>query len=175
MIRILLLILCPLISVGQVYKSEKSMVTFFSDAAVEDIKAENTRSTSEINLGTGDLKFVVKNINFEFEKALMKEHFNEKYMETERFKESKFVGKLSGFDKNASGEQSVRAAGKLTIHGQTKDVDVPGTMQLINDQLTVKSKFMVKLEDYKIKIPKLLWQNIAEEVEVSIDFTYKIQ
>lgn len=162
-----------LTGVAQIYKSEKSTVIFFSDAAIEDIKAENRKTSSEINLNTQDLKFVIKNIHFEFEKSLMKEHFNEKYMESERFKESTFHGKFNGFDPAKSGEQPVRAIGKMQIHGQVRDLDVPGTMELKEGKLYVKSKFTIKVADYKIKIPKLLWQNIAEEVEVTLDFIYQ--
>lgn len=158
---------------AQRYQSEKSSVIFFSDAAIEDIKAENLKSTSDLDLATGQLKIIIKNIHFEFDKALMKEHFNEKYMETERYRESTFEGLVSGFDLSKAGSQSVIAKGKLKIHGQTKEVEIPGTMELRDGKILAQSKFMVKLHDYKIKIPQLLWQNIAEEVQVTIDFTYK--
>ena len=173
----IILALCLLVgnSYAQTYKSEKSSVVFFSDAALEDIKAENTKGTSTINITTQEFKFTLKNINFEFEKALMKEHFNEKYMETERYRESTFVGTFSGFDPKKIGEQEVSTKGKLLIHGQTKEVEIPARMELKDGKLKALAKFKVKLNDYKIKIPKLLWQNIAEEVEVSVDFTYQSQ
>ena len=103
----------------------------------------------------------------------MREHFNEKYMETEKFPKSLFTGKLKGYDVNAKGEQNVVATGKLTMHGVTKDITVPGTLLLDAGKATMKAKFMVVLKDYDIKIPKLVWQNIAEQVEVKIDFVYK--
>jgi polyisoprenoid-binding protein YceI len=108
-----------------------------------------------------------------FAKSLMQEHFNEKYMESEKFPKATFQGKLTGFDLTKSGSQEVRAQGKLTIHGVTRDIDVPGTIEVAGKKITMKSKFMVKVADYDITIPQLLFQNIAEQVEVTVDFTYK--
>ena len=158
---------------GQKYSSEKGLITFFSDAAIEDIKAENNMVGSLFNATSGELVYIVKIKDFKFEKSLMREHFNEKYMETEKFPKSTFQGKLVGFNPTAHGEQKVRAVGKLNIHGVTRDIDIPGTIEFSSGKAVMKSKFMVKLADYDIKIPKLIWQNIAEQVEVKIDFTYK--
>jgi hypothetical protein len=158
---------------AQKYISEKGMISFFSDAAIEDIKAENAMVGSMFNGATGDLVYIVKIKDFKFDKSLMREHFNEKYMETEKFPKSTFEGKVTGFKPGVSGEQKVKAVGKLTIHGVTRNVDIPGTVEFANGKAVLKSKFMVKLEDYSIKIPQLVWQNIAEEIEVRIDFTYR--
>lgn len=162
-----------LLSNAQKFTSEKSFVKFFSDAAIEDIAAENTKSSSIFNETTGDVVFSIPIKEFEFEKSLMKEHFNEKYMESEQFPKSTFAGKITGYQPSASGEQKATATGKLTIHGVTQDVVIPGTMTNATGSLTMKAKFMVKLADYKIKIPQLLWKNIAEEVEVTVEFNFK--
>jgi hypothetical protein len=61
----------------------------------------------------------------------------------------------------------------MQIHGVTRDIEIPGTAEMKDGKLLLKSKFMVKLKDYNIKIPTLVWQNIAEEVQVTIDFIYK--
>lgn len=158
---------------AQKFTSDKTYIKFFSDAAIEDITAENTKSSSIFNEATGDVVFSIPIKEFEFDKSLMKEHFNEKYMETEQFPKSTFQGKISGYLSSATGEQKATASGKLTIHGVTQDVQIPGTMANADGTLTMKAKFIVKLADYKIKIPQLLWKNIAEEVEVTIEFNYK--
>jgi hypothetical protein len=158
---------------AQKFTSEKGVISFFSDAAIEDIKADNNMVGSLFNSSSGELVYIVKIKDFKFEKSLMREHFNEKYMETEKFPKSTFQGKILGFKANSPGEQKVRAVGKLTIHGVTKDVDIPGTLEFSGGKAVMKSKFIVKLQDYGVKIPKLVWQNIAEEIEVKIDFTYK--
>ncbi|HLZ15445.1 MAG TPA: YceI family protein [Cyclobacteriaceae bacterium] len=158
---------------AQKFTSDKTYVKFFSDAAIEDITAENTKSSSIFNETTGDVVFSIPVKEFEFAKSLMKEHFNEKYMETEQYPKSTFQGKIAGYQGSVSGEQKATATGKLTIHGVTQDVQIPGMMVNANGTLTMKAKFMVKLADYKIKIPQLLWKNIAEEVEVTVEFNYK--
>ena len=154
---------------------EKSHVSFFSDATLEDITAANTKTASIFNTATGDIAFSVPIKEFQFEKSLMQEHFNEKYMESDKYPKSTFQGKILDYNVEAAGVQSVKAVGKLQIHGVTKDIEVPGTVEKQGDKIVMKSKFIVRLEDYKVKIPQLLWQNIAEQVEVTLDFTFKPQ
>ena len=173
--KIRLAVLFACIAMGanaQKYTSEKSTVTFFSSATLEDIKADNTKASSVFDASNGNIAFVVPINEFQFKKSLMQEHFNEKYMETEKYPKSTFQGKIVGFDPNAA-TQNVKAQGKLTIHGVTKDVEIPGTIEKQGDKLVMKSVFIVKLADYKVDIPKLMWQNIAEQVEVTVNFTDK--
>ena len=158
---------------SQKYNAEKTSVIFFSDAVLEDIKAENKKSSSIFNASTGDIAFSIPMKEFKFAKSLMQQHFNEKYVDSEKFPKSTFQGKIIGFNPDAKGPQEVKAQGKMTIHGVTKDIDIPGTIEVKGKQLLMKSKFMVKVADYEITVPQLVFQNIAEEVEVTIDFTYK--
>jgi polyisoprenoid-binding protein YceI len=140
---------------------------------VEDIAARNEKAASIFNMETGEIAFSIPIKDFEFAKSLMKEHFNEKYMDSEKFPKASFQGIITGYQASASGSQPAKAAGKLTIHGITKDLEVPGTVEIKDKQVFIQSKFMVKLEDFDIKRPQLLWQNIAEVVEVTADFTFK--
>lgn len=160
-------------SSAQKFVAEKSVITFFSDALIEDITATNSKSSSIFNKQTGDVAFTVPIREFQFEKKLMQEHFNEKYMESEKYPKATFSGKIIDMDAQAP-EQRVKATGKLTIHGVTHDIEFDGTAQ-VGDKVTLKSKFKVRLADYNIKIPQLVFQNIAEEVEVTVDITYKSQ
>ncbi len=164
--------LCALSSVAQKYTVEKSVVSFFSKAKIEDITAQNTKASSIFNLESGDIAFSIPITEFEFAKSLMKEHFNEKYMDTEKFPKATFQGKITGYQQKTSGPQVAKANGKLTVHGVTKEVEIPGTVEITGGSVLLHSKFMVKLDDYGVPRPQLLWQNIAEEVEVSIDFTF---
>jgi hypothetical protein len=158
---------------GQKYTLERSKIVFFSDAVIEDIKAENIKASSLLNLSSGDVAFSVPIKDFEFDKSLMKEHFNEKYLESEKFPKAVFQGKLLNLKTDYVGEQSVSAVGKLTVHGVTREVSLPGSIELRGNTIIAKSVFMIRLEDYKIKIPQLVWQNIAEQVEVTVEFIYK--
>ena len=161
------------IVVAQKYTVEKSLVSFYSEATMEDIQATNKKAQSILIKESGEVAFSIPIKDFEFDKKLMKEHFNEKYMETEKYPKSTFQGKITGYNSSISGEQKAEATGKIMIHGITKEITIPGTIEFINGKIIIKSKFIVKLEDYEVKIPQLLWQNIAEEIEVSIEFTYK--
>jgi polyisoprenoid-binding protein YceI len=174
--HLVLLILTASVSVAgfaQKYTTEKTFVSFFSDAILEDISAENKKSSSIFNASTGDIAFSIPMKEFKFAKSLMQQHFNEKYVESEKFPKSTFQGKIVGFKPDVGGAQEVKAQGQLTIHGVTKDIDVPGTIEVKGNNLLMRSKFMVKVADYDITIPQLVFQNIAEEVEVTVDFTYK--
>jgi polyisoprenoid-binding protein YceI len=159
---------------AQKYASEKSIVTFFSEAPIENISAVNKKSTGMLDVTSTQVAFSIPNNEFQFEKRLMQEHFNEKYMESEKYPKSTFQGTILNFNPSATGPQKVSAKGKLTIHGVTKDVEIPGTIEMTPDsKVLIKSTFKVMLKDYNITIPQILWQNIAEEIEVTADFTLK--
>jgi polyisoprenoid-binding protein YceI len=160
---------CPVFA--QLFSASRSFVEFYSHSPVEDIKASNTKAAAVCNMDENTVAFSIPIADFQFDKALMKDHFNEKYMETEKFPKSTFAGILSSFKKEP-GVQQVIASGKLSIHGVERDVVIPGTVEWKGDQLSMKSKFIVVLEDYKIIRPQILWQNIAEQVEITIDFTF---
>jgi len=162
-------------AVGQKYVTEATVVSFFSHATIEDIAAANKKAVGIFNTSNGDIAFSVPIQEFTFAKSLMQEHFNEKYMESDKYPKSTFQGKISDFNIAATGVQNVKASGRLTIHGVTNNIDVPGTIEKEGEKLLMKSKFKVKLQDYKIAIPQLLWQNIAEEVEVTLEFAFKPQ
>jgi polyisoprenoid-binding protein YceI len=158
---------------AQKYSLEKSIVQFNSDATIEDIKADNTKASGLFNMANGEVAFSMPIKDFEFEKALMKEHFNEKYLESHLYPKAIFQGRFPDVKKEVEGEQLVKAAGKLTIHGVTKEVTIPGTVELRRNQIVARSKFIIHLADFNIKVPTLLWQNIAEDVEVSVEFIFK--
>lgn len=115
--------------------------------------------------------FVITIRDFEFEKKLMQEHFNEKYLESEKYPKATFQGVVKNFYPATSGVQTVTAIGKLTIHGVTREVTISGTLENQNNTLQLHSKFVVVLQDYRVEIPQLLWQNIAEQVEVTVSLT----
>ena len=159
----------------QKYSIEKGGINFTSNAQLELIKASSDKVQGLLDPTTNQFAFTVDIKSFQgFNSALQREHFNEKYMESDKFPKATFQGKIEGYDKN-SGTQSAKAIGKLTIHGVTNDVEIPGTITKQGSKLQMKSKFIVKLANYNIAIPQLLWQNIAEQVEVTAEFGFKPQ
>jgi len=172
----LLLFLGALLSfheaIAQKFISERAMVTFYSEAPIEDIEASNTAATSIFDTSTGEIAFSIPIAEFQFDKSLMKKHFNENYMDTDQYPKSTFKGTVSGYG-NVDGMYQATASGELSIHGKTKQVIVPGEVNIEDNQISINAKFLVALEDYDIKIPRILFNNIAETVEVTIDFIYK--
>ena len=172
-IKIFVLVLIASSVYGQKFITERGFVKFFSDAAIEDITATNEKVTGLFDAGSGSIAFVVPINQFVFAKSLMQEHFNEKYLESDRYPKSTFQGRIVGFNPETSTQQTVNAQGKLTIHGVTRDINVPGQISRSDKGLTMTSKFMVELKDYKVEIPRLMWQNIAERVEVTLEFAFR--
>lgn len=154
---------------AQSYTTDKSSVIFYSGAKLEDITAENTKSTCMLNLSKNEIAFLVPIKDFKFDKPLMQEHFNQKYMETDKYPKSTFKGKIVGV-KTIKGPQQVKAVGKLTIHGITRDIEIPGTINIEESVVKLDSKFVIRLQDFNIERPKLLGQNLAENIDVSINF-----
>ena len=171
-----ILTLILVFSVGanaQKYKTNAGKVTFFSDAPMEDIEATSEKVTSLIDAQKGDVAFLIPINTFQFEKKLMQEHFNENYMESEKYPNALFQGKLLNYEVGKKGAQTVQAKGEMTIHGVKRDVTVEGTIEEKGGKLLLNAKFPVAVADYKVKIPKVVFYNIAEVVEVTLNLTYE--
>lgn len=142
---------------------------FYSKAKLEDISAANKQVTMLINTATQAVAVKVPVRSFEFEKALMEEHFNENYLESEKFPEATFSGKISEstpVDWKKDGTSEVNVEGKLTLHGVTKSITEKATITIKGETISVTCKFQVKLADYGIKNDKL--ENIAEQINIEI-------
>ena len=171
----LLLLLLSVVEEGafaQKYISDLNHVSFYSEAPMENIEAHSYKAKSLFDIQTQEIVFTVPIRTFEFEKSLMQEHFNENYMESHKFPKAKFVGKVTGFEPKP-GTQQVAAEGKLEIHGISQDVKVDGEIEYAEDEIKVKAVFPVKVADYKIEIPSMVASNIAEVVDVTIEFNYQ--
>ncbi len=161
-----------LVSNAQKFITEKSEISFFSEALLENIEAVNTKSVSIINSENGEIVISIPMKEFQFKKSLMQEHFNEKYIESHKYPKSTFHGKILDFDMK-EGKRAASAEGDMKIHGVTKKVNLDGELEIKDGKIFITLSFQIKIEDYKIKIPKLLFQNIAEIVDVKIDLEYK--
>ena len=151
-------------------------VDFFSSTPMENIKADNNKVMSVIDVTTGDVEFSMLNMAFEFEKSLMQEHFNENYMESSKFPKSTFKGKITNIGQvnfTSEGSYTAEVAGKITIHGVTRDINTKGTIVVKDGKFTVQSAFILRPEDFGIEIPKLVRENIAKEIKVSVDCRYE--
>ncbi len=156
---------------AQRYMTRTGKVSFYSATPLEKIEAINNETASAVDAKTGDVMFQVPVKSFKFEKALMEEHFNENYIESDKYPKSEYKGKitnLSAVNFTKDGTYNVNTAGKLTIHGVTKDVTMPGTITVKGNSITVASQFNVVPQDYKIKIPSLVEGKIAKQIQVTV-------
>lgn len=168
----LLLVLGSSAVFAQKYMTRTGKVTFFSSTPVENIEAFNNEAASVIDAKTGDVVFQVPIKSFKFEKQLMQEHFNENYMESDKFPKAEFKGKIANpgsVDFTKDGSYTVKVQGKMTIHGVTKEVSLPGTIVVKGGSVTANSKFNVRTADYGIKIPSVVAGKIAETIEVTVN------
>jgi hypothetical protein len=157
------------LSAQTLYKSSNATVSFFSKTPVEDINGKSETATTLINLETKDIAFMIQNTSFIFPNKLMQEHFNEKYMESEKYPASSFRGNVQeDINLKIAGIYKVTVKGKLNIHGVTQERTIAGTIVVNEGSITLESDFKVKNADHKIKIPSLVVTKIAEELDVKV-------
>ncbi len=153
---------------AQQYLVNNGEISFFSEAPMEDIKAINNKVSAVYDNDTKQLVFQLDVKDFIFPKSLMQEHFNENYLESDIYPKSIFSGKVISQDgKNAIVE------GNLTIHGKTNKIKVEGILKQEKKAVNISAEFIVKLEDYDVKIPTIVMYKIAEEIEVKVNIELK--
>ncbi|XZF12516.1 YceI family protein [Chitinophagaceae bacterium MMS25-I14] len=161
---------------SQKYMTRTGKISFYSATPLESIEAINNEVAAVINSQTGEVVFQVPVKSFKFDRQLMQEHFNENYMESDKYPKSDFKGKItnpSAVNFSKDGSYNVTVEGKLTIHGVTQSVSVPGTVVVKSGAPTVNTKFKVKPQDYGIKIPSLVAGKIAEKIEITVNTVLK--
>jgi hypothetical protein len=159
---------------AQIVTSHSARLSFFSEAPIENIKAESNTGVSALNLSTETIYFKVPMRSFEFKKSLMQEHFNENYLESSKYPFAEFNGKIiEQVDLTKDGTYPVTVQGELNIHGVKKNYTVKAELKVTEGEISANSTFPVKLVDHEIKIPRLVIKNIAEIVQVTVSAIYK--
>jgi len=161
-------------STAQVYTAKSGSATFFSAAPLENIDATSTSVQSILNTDAKTVAFIISIRSFQFKKDLMQEHFNEKYIESDKYPNATYSGKINeDLDLSKDGTYNVTSTGKLALHGQEKEITAPGTFTVKNGEATLQSEFPLLVKDFKIEIPQLLFQNISDTIDVKINVTYQ--
>jgi polyisoprenoid-binding protein YceI len=157
----------------ELYVCKNAKISLYSEAPIEDISAETATGTSVFNASTGDIAFSVNIRSFTFPKSLMQEHFNTDYMESDKYPKATFKGKIQQqIDVTKNGTYPVTATGDLTVHGVTKNRSITGKVTVDNGTVTITSEFTVKCADHNITIPRLVFHNIAESIQMKVNATY---
>lgn len=141
-------------------------------ALMENIEAKNKNVLALLDTKTGEIHFVVLMKGFEFKKALMQEHFNNDYVESDKFPKAEFKGQIDNnneIDYTKNGSFVVSVTGKLTIHGETNVIKVIGRIIIKEGKILANSVFKILLADYKITIPWMERNSIPKSIGVTVD------
>ena len=148
-------------------------VRFYSEAPVENIEATTNQALGVLDTMTNKVAVSILMKGFHFEKALMEEHFNENYVESDKYPKATFTGTIMDeVDLGQPGTVEAKVQGEMTIHGVTNPVEAVIKFVITEEKMTATTTFMIKVADYKIKIPTVVVNNIAEEVEVTANFNF---
>lgn len=176
-VKIIMIALMVMFQLTQAQKliSKNGHVWFYSQTPMENIEGHNHQVVSILDPSTGDMQFSLLVKAFEFKVALMQEHFNENYMESDKFPKASFKGKITNLDKinfKKDGVYQAEVLGDLTIHNVTRPVTARGSIEVRGTSVIARSKFVVTPHDYAIVIPSLVEEKIAKEIEVNVEATY---
>ena len=154
---------------AQKFGTRTGNVSFFSKSPLEDIKAENNQAYAVIDAGKKDLAIALLLKGFIFEKELMQTHFNENYVESDKYPKASFNGTFEGGALDKDGSFQVTVKGILSLHNVTKTIEVPATLKKQGNSITGNASFSVKPEDYNISIPSIVRDKIAREITITVN------
>ncbi len=159
------------VSAQSKYFTKSGSITFDASGLTEDIKAENKKATFVLDAKTGALELAVLLKAFEFERALMQEHFNENYVESDKYPKSTYKGKIADFDNvnlSKDGSYPIKITGNLTIHGETKEVPARGILVVKDGKVSGTASFKILLSDFDIDIPGVVKDKISKTVNINV-------
>lgn len=172
----LVLFICFLSFSQEKYITRSGTIHFEASVpSFEEVDAKNSNVSGVLNASTGEFAALALMKGFRFKVALMEEHFNENYVDSDTYPKAVFKGTIENFDRNAlsSAATTYSMNGSLTLHGKTKAITVPVLLKADGDVIHLSSEFILNPGDFDIKIPKIVRKKIAEQVEVVVQFALK--
>lgn len=151
-------------------------VTFEASVpAFEEVKATNSGVTCVLNPKTGEIASLSLMKGYRFKLALMEEHFNENYVESNSYPKSTFKGKIENFDVASltATAKDYSMKGKMELHGKTKEVTIPAKIRKTDAGIEIVSSFNVNANDFGIEIPSVVKSKVSNKVNVKTEFTVK--
>jgi polyisoprenoid-binding protein YceI len=155
------------------YLTKSGAINFFSKAPMEDITADNNQVLSIVDATNSKMAISILMKSFLFDKALMQEHFNENYVESDKFPKATFKGTILNFDAINEIASKQQVKGILTIHGVAKEITIDANFTKTKEAILVDGDFIVNLEDFEVEIPAVVAKNIAKNIKVSFNFNHK--
>ena len=159
----------------QLYTNIGETIFDGSKESFEPIKATNNNSVSIIDTDNGNIAALIYIKDFEFRLGLMQEHFNENYMYSSKFPKSTFEGVIQNFDfeKLENNYNNFMIEGEIEIKGVKKNISTVASIKKTDDGIDLNTSFNIKLSDFKIKIPRLVFKKIDENVVVNLNYSYE--
>ncbi len=174
MLFVFLIVATNVIGMAQVFVSRDAELSFYSKAPIEDIYAVSHTGMSALDVTSKTIYFKAAIKSFKFEKSLMREHFNENYMESDQYPYAEFKGQIvNDINLALDGTYQVTVTGDLTIHNVTQKYTVEGELKITNGNVKAHAVFPIKLVDHEVKIPRIVIKNIAEVVQVTVSADYR--
>jgi len=169
-VSICLALLLPFAGYSQLYLTRTGFIGFYSKTPLEDIRGENNQVYAIVDAGKQDLAFAALLKGFVFPKELMQEHFNENYVESDKYPKATFSGVYTGHvDINKDGIYNVMVKGDLTLHNVTRPVETAATLEVKAGHLIGVAEFRVRPEDFNIGIPSIVRDKIDKEIRVKVN------
>lgn len=170
---VMLLLTAGVVTAQDKYYTKSGRIFFkCTKASIEKIEATNKTTTCVLDTKTGNIQFAVLMKGFEFERALMQEHFNENYVESEKFPRGEFKGQVINNNEvnySKDGLYPIKVKGSLTMHGISKEVETTGSLQVKQGKLSANAVFNIQLSDYNISIPSVVSDKISNTVNITVD------
>ena len=160
---------------AQKYITKEGEIEIFSETSLFTIEATNQKVASILNSETGEIVASTLVRSFKFREALVGEHFNENYMESEKFPKAVFKGKISNFSTvnlEKDGIYPISIEGDLTMHGETRPVKSDGSITVNGGKVSAKTEFNVSLENFKIKVEESYKDRINDQIKLTVHFDY---
>ena len=170
--------ICLFLTIGSIYSQERYLtktgkINFFSETPIENITADNNQVLSIIDVTSGKMAISILMKSFLFEKALMQEHFNENYVESDKYPKSTFKGTIEDFQEIGNTEKEVLVKGLITIHGVSKNQIVKANITKSKEAILVEGEFIVNLDDFDVEIPSVVSKKIAKEIKITFNLNHK--
>lgn len=152
---------------AQTYHAQEMYIHFFSPAPIADIEAISNAAVATINIDKNEVDIALKVGSFKFKKALMQAHFNDKYIESNRYPNAHFKGRFKNIlDLEKDGIYNLVVEGKFNIHGVDKPKTINCNILIKDKKITFETAFKLMTADYKIKAPDIIYRKVGQEVNI---------
>jgi hypothetical protein len=150
---------------------KSGIITFEASVpSFEEVKATNNSVTFVLNPATGEIASLALMKEFRFKIALMEEHFNENYIESDQYPKAIFKGKIEDFDMNSltTTPKDFTIKGTLELHGKSKNIIVTARISKSASGIKIVSNFSVNASDFNILIPSLVKSKVSNKINIQL-------